>query len=337
MEFPNRELIALGYPPRPDPRQSPARYARWRRIVSQPFQAVNPRVVERPDITHSRPVQLKSPTLPLPPPQAGAMNNFPLNNWSGPILTNPQGQFYAIQADWSVPDVFALPGAPFISAASEWVGFDNSPTDLYQAGSWSQCNNYAVFGFGWAITSYSIWVELLPFSAYFLPNFAVSPRDSVSVDIFVADQNGTTWFQNGDNGGLTPADNSVWFLIYNYTQGQSFWGTYSTAPVSSGGQSSTGFTGTLAEFILERPSLSSGTLPLASFGSAGMNNCWYADSFYGEQYFSLGADGSSPFDGSLAYYDMQNQATNNSLDLTFSSPDSNTGGSQVAFIWTNYL
>ena len=39
----------------------------------------------------------------------------------------------------------------------------------------------------------------------------------MSVDIFLADENGQTWFKDGDWGGLTPADNSVWFMLYNHS------------------------------------------------------------------------------------------------------------------------
>jgi hypothetical protein len=336
MGLSNPELIALGYPPRPDPKLDPARYARWHRIVSRPFQAVSSRIVARPEVTFSRPARMNSPTLPLPPPRAELTNNITLQNWSGAYITNPAAQFCLIQADWNVPAVFAIPGAPVYSAASEWVGLDNGTTDLYQAGSLSECIVFPAFG--WTFTNYSMWVEMLPFNQWLIPNFAVSPRDAVSVDIFLADQNGTVWFQNGRDGGLTPADNSVWFMIYNYSQGESFWGTYPATSVSLDGQTSTPFTGTTAEFIIERPSLNNSPVPLASFGIAGMQNCWYSDSFYGERPWPLGADGSTPLDGSLAYVNMQDPVTNNFLDLTFSSPDpTSPEGYQIAFLWTNYL
>jgi hypothetical protein len=58
-----------------------------------------------------------------------------------------------------------------------------------------------------------MWIESLPFAPWGVPNFPISPGDAISLDIFVADQNGTTWFQNGSWGGLTPADDSVWFML----------------------------------------------------------------------------------------------------------------------------
>ncbi len=164
------------------------------------------------------PAEVFSPTLPLPPPMALAMFNSNSNIWSGATYTNPAAQYFWIEADWNVPGAFSVPGSPPYSAVAEWIGLDNSGTDLFQAGTDSECWVFTVFGFTWTFTNYWMWIEALPFAPWALPNFPLSPGDSVSVDIFVADQNGNTWFQDGANGGLTTADNSVWFMIYNYTQ-----------------------------------------------------------------------------------------------------------------------
>ncbi len=347
----NQELVARGYPPRPDPVSSPARYARWHRNVSRPFTIARPAKVAHPGVSFARPQprsaaaaqahlrpdlppKMFSPTLPLPPPMVRPMFNANWNSWSGAYLNNPHGQFFWIEADWSVPGVFSLPGSPIYSAAAEWVGLDNSGTDLYQAGTDSEC----WFFLGWTFTNYWMWIETLPFDPWGLPNFPLSPGDAVSVDIFVADPNGMTWFQDGSNGGLTPADNSVWFMIYNDTKGLSFWGTLPTAPQSGGGRQSTGFTGATAEFIVERPfdTGSNSSYPLAPFGIAGMNSCWYGDALYGDRPWQLGADGSTPFDGSLTYINMQNRANGDLLDIALSLPDATSpGGYEILWIWVN--
>lgn len=157
---------------------------------------------------------------------------------------------------------------------AEWVGLDNSGTDLYQSGTDSEC----YFIFGWTFTNYWMWIE-----------------------IFVADQNGQTWFRDNEegNGGLTPADNSVWFMPYNNTNGSSLWGTYPTAPVTVNGTSSTGYTGSTAEFILgttpgERRPRSFGIIRLRHHGEL-----LVGDSEYGYRPFRLGPAGSSPFDATL--------------------------------------
>ena len=369
MALSNKELLKRGYPPRPDPVKAPARYARWHRIVSRPFMRVHPRRVAHPDVSFSRrkqsaeifsptlplppprrpgrvahpetslsrrklPPEIFSPTLPLPPPMARAMFNNNSNNWSGAYYQNPAAQFFWIQADWNVPGVYGWEGAPFYSAVAEWVGLDNSGTDLYQAGTDSEC--YVIFG--WTFTNYWMWIETLPFAPWGVPNFPVSPGDAVSVDIFVADQNGNTWFQNDSNGGLTRADNSVWFMLYNYTQGLSFWGTLPTAPQTLDGLSSTGYTGSTAEFIVERPGSSGGGIfPLAFFGLASMNNCWYGDSEYGDRAWHLGADGSTPFVGTLTYLNMQDSSNGNLLTLPISVPDPTSGGGyEILWFWTNF-
>jgi Peptidase A4 family len=340
LKLSNTDLLARGYPPRPDPAVSPSRHARWLRQVSQPFAAVDPTRIPHPGVSFAKShpaLKLMAPTLPLPPPVAHSMFNSNSGIWSGAYLSNPNGQFYSIQADWNVPGVFGLPNGPGYSAVAEWIGLDSSGTDLYQAGTDSECFNFGEFG--WVFTNYWIWIELLPFAPWGVPNFPVSPGDSISVDIFVADQSGMTWFQNQNegNGGLTGADDSVWFMLYNYTQGASFWGTLPVAPVNLGGLQSTGFTGTTAEFIIERPTDTSSNTPypLASFGFATMQGCWYGDALYGDRPWALAADGTTPFDGNLAYLNMQNSG--DLLALPFSLPDpTSPSGFEILWLWTNY-
>ncbi len=256
--------------------------------------------------------------------------------WSGAQITAPIGQFFWIEANWTVPGVFAFPDSPSYSAAAVWVGLDNSGTDLYQSGTDSEC--WGVPLFGWTFTNYWMWIESLPFAPWGLPNFPVSPGDQVGVDILVADQNGQTWFQDGSNGGLTPADNSVWFFINNFSTSQFYWGYLPTAAVSLGGSQSSGFTGTTAEFILERPTNlnSNSPFPLAAFGVATMDSCWYGDAQYGTNNpFPLDYNGLTPFDGTLTYLTMQNGS--DVLALPFSFPDpTSSEGYLINWLWVNY-
>ncbi len=68
-----------------------------------------------------------------------------------------------------------------------------------------------------------------------------------------------------------------------------------------------------------------------------MQNCWYGDAQYGDQAFPLGADGSSPFDGNLTYFNMQNFADGDLLDFAISVPDRNSPeGSEILWFWSNY-
>jgi hypothetical protein len=86
---------------------------------------------------------------------ARSIFNSNLAIWSGAYLTQPAAQFYYVQADWNVLGVFAIPGiSPPYSAAAEWVGLDNSGTDLYQSGTDSECWDINILGFNWTFTNY---------------------------------------------------------------------------------------------------------------------------------------------------------------------------------------
>ncbi|MDP9175669.1 MAG: G1 family endopeptidase [Planctomycetota bacterium] len=337
----NQDLVKRGYPPRPDPKVSPARYARWLRIVSRPFTVVNPRKVAHPDIVFARmhtPPVLQSPTLPLPPPISRAIFNANANAWSGALYRFPAAQYFQIQGDWNVPAVRARRDAPFYSAAAEWVGLDNNTTDIFQAGSNSECVDFSPFGHRWVVTHYWMWIEALPFAPSHLSNLPISPGDAVSVDIFVADQNGQTWFANGTSGALTPANNSVWFMMYNHTQGASYWATLPTAATTFQGTSDSGFTGTTAEFIIERPGDGKGgAYPLAYFNSASMHGCWVGDSANGHSLTPLGPNGTSSPSSTLLYVNMVNPADNNLLAVAIDSPDpTSPEGSEIIWYWGGY-
>jgi hypothetical protein len=119
-------------------------------------------------------------------------------------------------------------------------------------------------------------------------------------------------------------------------------GTYPTAAQSLVGLTSTGFTGTTAEFILERPSFNNVYSELALFlQPVFMTNCSYGDSQYGDtQIFPLLVNGGpQPFDATLQYLNMIDPANhNNLLAIPFSFPDpSNAQDAQmIQFFWINF-
>jgi hypothetical protein len=340
------ELVAKGYPPRPNPEKSPAQYTRWLKNVSRSFTKIDTRRVAHPDYGRSKgnraPDGVAAPqsgrAVPTLSASGGSQANINFYNWTGAYFTNPIGQFASIQAEWNTPLVFALSSGPVFSAMVEWIGLDNAGGDLYQAGTGSECYNV----FFWEITTYFMWMETLPWSWWVVPNFAVSPGDQISVDIWVANQFGTTIYQQGTWGGLTPQDNSVWFYLTNATNGASFMGTYPTAPVSQSGLSSSGFTGRTAEFILERPTINGSYTDLAFFlQPALMTNCAYGDAQYGDyQLFPVEVDGGpQPFDGTLNYVNMIDPNNHNALlAFPFSIPDphNTADAAAIEFFWVNY-
>lgn len=356
----DRELVSNGYPPRPSAEKSWEAHLRWRDLVSRRFVAVNPFRLERAEARFGhRPEHDKamSPTLPLPPPNAELQRAlktlrplFPRSRhlersffnanyctWSGVVIQQPVNNFFLVQADWQVPKVSPAPPSIPRSEAAMWVGLGNSPNDLFQAGTDSVSVNFGV-GLGEDVltaTNYWMWIQVLPFTPWAVPDFPLSPGDEITVNIHVADQAGNTWFQiDNEGGGLTAQDDSVWFMLYNRTRGLSYWGTVPTATTQDQ------FNGNFAEFIIEQPSNGSGgTWGLANFGTARMRNCAFGDAQFGNlQQFPVNPDdGSQPFDGALAYVNMVNPSTNHRLATAISCPDSTGfGGNDIFWLWSNY-
>lgn len=313
----NAELVARGYPPRPDQTQAPGAYAQWRKIVSRQFIAVDPKRVSHPEIRHS-------PTLPLPPPRVKYANSLSFSNWSGAYMTNPDVKYWDVQADWVFPAVQDVPSWIGYAAAAEWVGIDNAGNDLVQSGTDSEAYDYSFFGQEWSFTNYSVWIESLPDSPYYLPNFPASPGDEISVSIFLADQNGNTTFYSGD---LTPSDDTVWFMIYNLTTGNSYWGTL-PKPAA--------FSGSTVDFIVEAPTVNGSLASLADFGLAGMHDAYFADSWYG--FSSLDYNGSDPNVGTLNDITMVNFGSGDTLASSYIYANYDApGGGNVLWVWQNYF
>lgn len=206
----NAELVSRGYPPRPSAEAPAASRERWRQLVSKSYRRVGPERTEHPDVQFTKltdPEIVMSPTLPLPPPSerevatklirsilpyptqlADSIFNGSSSTWSGAFLDQPANEFYIVEADWRVPRVFPNP-IPY-SAAAEWVGLGAGPSDLFQSGTDSESYSF----FGWTISIYWMWIEALPYKPWGVTNFPIDPGDQIRVTIFVADANGTTWF-----------------------------------------------------------------------------------------------------------------------------------------------
>jgi hypothetical protein len=183
-----------------------------------------------------------------------------------------------------------------------------------------------------------MWIELLPFAPWAIPSFPVAPADAVTVSIFVADQNGRTHFKGPvGGGGLGPGNNSVWFTLLNRTRATQFSGILPTAPETLNGTSSTGYTGTTAEFIVERPynNATESSDPLAYFGATTMENCVYGVSDFFDP-TPLGPNGSLPLGSELTYLNMVNPSTKDLLASCFSIL-SKSGQWQPWWMWNNDL
>ena len=280
--------------------------------MSSEFTVVEPRLAPRPRRTGEH----KAFTPGEPPAGAvpGDINQTSSANsgiWSGAYLTRPSGSFTAIMAEWIVPAVVCLVDAPEEADVVIWVGLDNAAADLYQSGSHGLVwvwfdetveSDRTVVYTPWSFANYWMWIECLPWTEYAIPNFPVSPGDLVHVSMFVAERDGSIAFSDGR---ITGYDNYMWFIVTNLSQLTVYEGLYPRGAVSFDGQHNTGFSGSTAEFISERPGLTNGTTrPLAPFGAAIMNNCYTGDADQEDDWVGLAPIGGDPADGSLNYYTM---------------------------------
>lgn len=301
-----------------------------------------------PERTHKRreqiveprhPQQDKAPSSHAAQSLSAISDNSNSNNWCGARYTHPNGQFSYISADWNVAYVFTSFNVVNLSSVSMWAGLDNSPTDLFQAGTESQCINVqeATGNLPYQyeniqITNYYAWIETLPAPEWQIPNFWVNPADTVTLDIFLANQSGETIYKDGGDGGLTPQDNSVWFLLTNQNTRAQFLGYY---------PATTGFTGSTAEFILERSQYNGSYVPLATFDQTFMGSCYYGDALYGQyNSFVLGSNnGVKPPDGTLTYLNMVDTSYNHLLatPVVFPDPSNANDAWGILFVWQNNL
>jgi hypothetical protein len=232
----DEDIIAQGYPPRPNAAESPEAYAKWLDRVSRPMTIVPPHSVKRSDISH------------LPRTAIAGPNTS--SNWSGFVAQGSNGSYRLAQGEWTVPSVLGevkivyegrLPtvvtGPQTYSAL--WVGLDgNNTKDLVQAGTEQNAQSLPLFG---TATSYFAWTEVCSLESGCQPMqevLSVGPNDGMDVSVYVGDS----------AGNLDPSGGYAWFYVYVYTatsaQGMSF-------PTSLG--TGFGFTGNSAEWIMERP------------------------------------------------------------------------------------
>jgi hypothetical protein len=345
MALKNQELLWMGYPPRPDPSTSPAQYARWLKIVSRSATLVSTRLVAHPEygevkrgpIEEAGAVGQGGPVLVSPKGVADGITNHANSHWCGGYYAHPERKFEYIQADWVVPSVYDLPHGPGFSAVVEWVGLDNAGQDLYQAGTGSECLTVG----GYQITTYFVWMESLPWSWWEIPNFPVAPKDEISVDIWVASQYRANFYEDDDASGLEPEDKSVWFYIFNATNGAIFMGTYPVASDPVYERESRGCAEHTAEFILERPMINGHLAPLARFTPTAMASCSYGICRDGEYtMFPLGARKGMPLhDGRLTYLNMVDPSNNRLLaePVVIPDPHNHADAHAILFAWQNYL
>jgi hypothetical protein len=243
----DKEITSLGYPPRPDPTAAPGLYAEWLNLVSRPttLLPVHPR--NHTDISHQR-------------PGIEAATAEASYNWSGFELRSSPFTYINVSANWSVPPV-VIPEVGKQTYSSLWVGLDGdgvggdtlAKRDLVQDGTESDASDFG----GVFAANYYAWTELVPTQPTAQEQFSVNPGDAIFAHVWVGDSSG-----NQDLYGL-----NYWFFIEDITQQQA-------ARFSMPYSNIDPFTGSEAEWIMERPTVGGGLPDLSGYVLAVVKNAW---------------------------------------------------------------
>jgi Peptidase A4 family len=235
----DEDVIAQGYPPRPNYAQPPAAYARWLGLVSRPMTILPSHSVSRSDISHA----------------PHGVTEGPANNshWSGFVVTGVPFEFWAASGQWRVPSVS---NSCLNCYSSVWAGLDGWLNgNLVQAGTEQDCID---FGKGF-MTNYYAWTEAYPQQPTAQQVFSVSPGHSMSAFVYVGDSKGNM----NPSGG-----NYAWFVIQDQSAAQVFVGSTLLGP-------SFGFLSNSAEWIVERPVVSGYFPELSDYGSVQMSDATF--------------------------------------------------------------
>jgi hypothetical protein len=254
------DLVARGYPPRPDPKAAPGQYQKWVSLLSHRPTVIEPHVVKNPSRVHG----------PIRGLAANGTSNASgtSNNWSGYVIAtgNAAPAYGEIFGAWYVPRAYAESGFWHLNYSSFWVGMDGYGTpDVVQAG--TDENTQTVFGL--QFSSYGAWTEWYPLSSQSISNFSVNPGDEIYCWVWVGTAN-DTWSATGGVG---------WFYVWNVTQNNV------AAYLSTAAPSGTVFNGHQAEWVMERPTVNGSVANLANYSSARIYDAWAYDYAYQTHYY----------------------------------------------------
>ncbi len=241
----DEEIIAQGYPPRPNAMESPEAYARWLGRVSHPMTILPSHSVARSDVSHA----LSGVTGVTEGPSAQTNDH-----WSGFVAQGPSDSFRAVEGLWTVPSpsclFYVISGWNPTCYSSAWAGLDGLPSnDVVQAGTEHDAvsTSYGAF-----ITTYA-WTEAWPQQPTAHEIFTVSPGDVVYAYVYVGDS----------AGNINPSGGYAWFTVEDETHFKLFIGSTKLG-------TSFGFSATSAEWIVERPWVNDGFPEFSAYGSIEM-------------------------------------------------------------------
>ncbi|MGO9945594.1 MAG: G1 family glutamic endopeptidase [Steroidobacteraceae bacterium] len=290
------ELLARGYPPRPDAGASPDLYVKWLNVVSRPIVLLPSHGVAHSEISHQKPGVEESP--------ANATNS----HWSGFVAREENGFYYGIQATWNVPEVEAGAGVGTTTYSGYWVGLDGYPpsTDVEQAGTEQDLISTTFFD----LAIYYAWTELVPAQPSAQEVMSVNAGDSMYVSVWI-----------GDSGGAMDVNGAyVWYYIYDSRSNE---GVITNTALNSVYASEMS-----AEWIMERPYIwaNSNFALLSNYHKAFMTDAYVL----GVNGYWVGVATASDL-RLTSYNDSFVGTDNNEL-----SSASLTGPASISFDWHNF-
>ena len=158
----DRELLAHGYPARPDPERQPELHKHWTAMLSRPITVIRPEFEEAPP-------QLGGKQLSYADTQG--------SGWAGSqfIVAGGGDPVQFVTGQWTVPAVAVPEGDHGLSMCATWIGID-APSDgddhILQTGTTQQIN------YGDSPSAFA-WFQWFPAPPSTLSNLAVSPGDVV--------------------------------------------------------------------------------------------------------------------------------------------------------------
>jgi Peptidase A4 family len=154
------ELLAHGYPARPDSQQQPELHRHWTEMWSRPMTVITPQFDVMPEGPGGRRLRYA---------------NTVGTGWAGMSHAVPAGgdPVTFVTGQWTVPAVVPPQGDHGLSACATWIGIDGiggASPDIVQTGTTQQ------IAYGGSQETFA-WFEWYPAAACTISNLAVSPGD----------------------------------------------------------------------------------------------------------------------------------------------------------------
>ena len=156
----DRELLAHGYPARPDRQRQPELHRHWTAMLSRPMTVITPRFEVMPGRLGGRRLRYADTVG---------------TGWAGTSVITPAGgdPVTFVSGQWTVPAVVPPQGDHGLSACATWIGIDgngeDSP-DILQTGTTQQIT------YGDSQDAFA-WFEWFPAAACTISNLDVNPGD----------------------------------------------------------------------------------------------------------------------------------------------------------------